>query len=144
MTPICSTTSDTTSVALSWLFFEIYRHPEIEHKVLTEIMEVLGNNDLVGYEELKQFRYLEMVIKESLRLHPPVYLYARTTTEPTVLGEFTIPTGVEVVIPVYALHRNPRYWENPEVFNPERFTPENSQFRHPFAFLPFSAGSRNW
>lgn len=97
----------------------------------------------MGVEDLKKLRYLECVIKESLRIFPSVPLFARSICEACHINGFKVPKGVNAVIIPYALHRDPRYFPEPEEFQPERFMPENSKGRHPYAYIPFSAGPRN-
>lgn len=86
---------------------------------------------------------MEYVLKESQRLLPSVPFYSRTTTEDSYLGDFFLPKGSAVTISTLALHKNPEVWPAPLDFDPDRFLPENIKGRHPFAFLPFSAGPRN-
>lgn len=86
---------------------------------------------------------MEYVLKESQRLLPSVPFYSRTTTEDCYLGNFFLPKGSAVTISPLALHKNPEVWPAPLDFDPDRFLPENIKGRHPFAFLPFSAGPRN-
>lgn len=100
------------------------------------------NRDIV-FEDLRQMKYLENVIKETLRLFPPVLLVSRELLEDFKVKEYLIPTGTTCVVLLYALHRDPKYFPNPEIFDPDRFLPENYRTRHPFAFVPFSAGPRN-
>ncbi|KAJ7382901.1 Cytochrome P450 4V2 [Desmophyllum pertusum] len=92
---------------------------------------------------MKELRYLECVIKESQRLFPSVPFFARRTTEDCYLGGYVVPKYTTVGVSTIGLHRNPDVWPAPLEFNPDRFLPENSQGRHPYAFLPFSAGPRN-
>merc|ERR1719244_1866492 len=86
---------------------------------------------------------MEMVIKESLRLFPPVSMILRTLTEDTVIDEHTVPADTICSICIFAMHRNADVWESPKEFKPERFDKNNSADRHKFAFVPFSAGPRN-
>uniref|UniRef100_A0A8D3CMP4 Cytochrome P450, family 4, subfamily V, member 2a n=1 Tax=Scophthalmus maximus TaxID=52904 RepID=A0A8D3CMP4_SCOMX len=97
----------------------------------------------VTTEDLKRLRYLGCVIKEALRLFPSVPFFARTICEDCHIKGFKIPKGASAVIVTYALHRDPRYFPEPEEFRPERFLPENSAGRPPYAYVPFSAGLRN-
>jgi len=92
--------------------------------------------------DLHEMRYMEMCIKEALRLYPSVPLIARKLGEEVRLANHTLPAGSNVFICPYATHRLARIYPDPERFLPERFSPENSENRHPYAFIPFSAGPR--
>ncbi|XP_065127837.1 cytochrome P450 4V7 [Paramisgurnus dabryanus] len=135
---------DTTAASMNWALHLIGSHPEVQKAVQAELQEVFGSSERhVGVEDLKKLRYLDCVIKESLRLFPSVPLFARSICEPCHIHGFKVPKGVNAVIIPYALHRDPRYFPEPEEFRPERFLPENSKGRHPYAYIPFSAGPRN-
>ncbi|XP_023108141.2 cytochrome P450 4V2 isoform X1 [Felis catus] len=135
---------DTTAAAINWSLYLLGSYPEVQKHVDSELEEVFGKSDRPAtVEDLKKLRYLECVIKESLRLFPSVPLFARNLTEDCEVAGYKIVKGAQAIIVPYALHRDPRYFPNPEEFQPERFFPENSQGRHPFAYVPFSAGPRN-
>ncbi|XP_049721243.1 cytochrome P450 4V2 [Elephas maximus indicus] len=135
---------DTTAAAINWSLYLLGSYPEVQKKVDMELDEVFGKSEgPATLEDLKKLRYLECVIKESLRLFPPVPLFARTLNEDCEVAGYKISKGTEAVILAYALHRDPRYFPDPEEFQPERFLPENMQGRHPYAYVPFSAGPRN-
>ncbi|XP_041080424.1 cytochrome P450 4V2 [Polyodon spathula] len=135
---------DTTAAAMNWTIHLLGCHPEEQRKVQKELDEVFGTSDHpVSMEDLKRLRYLECVIKESLRLFPSVPFFGRTFCEDCNINGFKVPKGANALIIPYALHRDPRHFPDPEEFRPERFLPENSSKRHPFAFVPFSAGLRN-
>ncbi|KAG7329242.1 hypothetical protein KOW79_007416 [Hemibagrus wyckioides] len=135
---------DTTAASMNWALHLIGSHPEVQKKVQAELQEVFGSSQRhVGVEDLKRLRYLECVIKESLRIFPAVPLFARSICEDCHINGFKVPEGVNAVIIPYALHRDPRFFPEPEEFRPERFLPENSTGRHPYAYIPFSAGARN-
>ncbi|XP_027632384.1 cytochrome P450 4V2 isoform X2 [Tupaia chinensis] len=135
---------DTTAAAINWSLYLLGSYPEVQKKVDSELDEVFGQSDRpANFEDLKKLKYLECVIKETLRLFPSVPLFARTLNEDCEMGGYRIVKGTEAVIIPYALHRDPRYFPNPEEFQPERFFPENVQGRHPYSYVPFSAGPRN-
>jgi len=94
--------------------------------------------------QLNKLKYLEYFVKETMRLFPSVPSMGRETNQETELSNGLImPKGSQIVVHVFDIHRNPKYWDNPEEFRPERFLPENSQNRHTYAYIPFSAGQRN-
>lgn len=120
-------------------------YPEIQAKVVAEMNEVFYDSSVpITLDTLKQLEYTERVIKEVLRLFPPVPFAARQTRNELVLDGVKIPPNQIVVINFYAYHRRKDFWgPDPERFDPDRFLPEASQGRHPYAYLPFSAGLRN-
>ncbi|KTF92719.1 hypothetical protein cypCar_00024555 [Cyprinus carpio] len=135
---------DTTAAAMNWAIHLLGSHPEVQRKAQQELFEVFGESERpINTEDLKKLRYLECVIKESLRLFPSVPFFARTICEDTKINGYKVPKGANVIIITYSLHRDPRYFPDPEEFRPERFLPENCVGRHPYAFIPFSAGLRN-
>ncbi|NXU36597.1 CP4V2 protein, partial [Drymodes brunneopygia] len=135
---------DTTAAAINWVLYLLGHHPEIQKKVHSELDEVFGNTERsVTTDDLKNLRYLECVVKEALRLFPSVPMFGRTLREDCSIKGHQIPRGATILILTYALHRNPEIFPDPEEFRPERFFPENSKGRHPYAYVPFSAGPRN-
>ncbi|XP_036407558.1 cytochrome P450 4V2-like [Megalops cyprinoides] len=135
---------DTTAASMNWALHLLGAHPEEQKKVQQELQDVFGSSDRpINMDDLRRLRYLECVIKESLRIFPAVPLFARSICEDCRINGFKVPKGVNAIIIPYALHRDPRYFPDPEEFRPQRFLPENSIGRHPYAFIPFSAGLRN-
>lgn len=135
---------DTTAAAINWSLYLLGSYPEVQKKVDEELDEVFGKSDRpVTTEDLKKLKYLECVIKETLRIFPSVPLFARQLNEDCEVAGYKIVKDAEAIIFTYGLHRDPRYFPDPEEFKPERFFPENSQGRHPYAYVPFSAGPRN-
>ncbi|NWI15096.1 CP4V2 protein, partial [Crypturellus soui] len=135
---------DTTAAAMNWVLYLLGHHPEIQRKVHRELDEVFDNsNRPVTMDDLKKLRYLECVVKEALRLFPSVPLFARSLREDCYIKGYRIPKGTNIVVVTYALHRHPEIFPDPEEFRPERFFPESCKGRHPFVYVPFSAGPRN-
>ncbi|XP_057698863.1 cytochrome P450 4V2-like [Corythoichthys intestinalis] len=135
---------DTTAASMNWALHLLGSHPDVCRKVQRELQEVFGESERVAsMEDLKQLKYLECVIKEALRIFPSVPFFARSIRQDTKINGFTIPSGTNAVVLPFALHRDPRYFPDPEEFRPERFLPENSTGRPPYAYIPFSAGLRN-
>ncbi|XP_077996721.1 ultra-long-chain fatty acid omega-hydroxylase-like [Glandiceps talaboti] len=138
---------DTTASAISWCLYNLARNPEHQQKCREEIDSILDtkNGDTIEWDDLGNLPYLTMCIKESLRFNPTVPFIGRRLSKPMKLPELnvTIPAGEWIGILIVLLHRNPYIWDDPDTFDPLRFTPENSQSRSPYAYVPFSAGPRN-
>lgn len=135
---------DTTSTALVFLLSLIAKHKDVQERIREEVNSVMNQeNYQMTIPVLQEFLYLERCIKESLRLYPSVHFISRYLTEDMQLKKYLIPAGTNVRVSIFHLHRNPEFWPNPDVFDPDRFLPENSSKRNPFCFIPFSAGLRN-
>ncbi|XP_045845996.1 cytochrome P450 4F2 isoform X3 [Meles meles] len=137
---------DTTASGLSWVLYNLAKHPEYQERCRQEVQELLRDRELqeVEWDDLTQLPFLTMCIKESLRLHPSVTAISRCCTQDIVLPDGrVIPKGVTCLISIFGTHHNPSVWPDPEVYNPFRFDPENIKERSPLAFIPFSAGPRN-
>ncbi len=130
----------TTSVALSWLFYFLAKHPEVEQRIVSEVDQVIGDRR-IQLSDLPNLKYTEMAIKESMRLQPPAYaLFAREALEDVTLGDHWIQKGGWVYIYPYVVHRDPKNFENPERFDPERFSPERIGDIKPNTYIPFGLG----
>ncbi|KAJ0066494.1 hypothetical protein NL108_013977 [Boleophthalmus pectinirostris] len=135
---------DTTASGISFILYCLACHPEHQQMCREEICQALGDKNTMEWETLSKIPYTTMCIKECLRLYPPVPGTARHITKPmTFFDGRTIPAGSIVGTSIYGIHRNPDVWENPDVFDPLRFLPENISSRSSHAFVPFSAGPRN-
>lgn len=135
---------DTTAAGITWALYCLGRNPAIQKRVQEEVDLFFEQRpDTLTVDDFKELRYLDCVIKEALRLFPSVPHFARTTSEDCYLDEYFVPKGSTVGVSPIALHRNPEVWPAPLQFDPDRFLPEKSPERHPFAFIPFSAGPRN-
>ncbi|XP_020621676.1 cytochrome P450 3A2-like [Orbicella faveolata] len=136
--------SDTTSVTLSLACFFIAANPEVQEKLHQEIDSVCTDDEEIpSYDTVRELPYLDMVIAETLRLHPVVPFLMRECTKECKVKDLVIPKGGMVVIPTYSIHRDPSIWPNPEKYDPERFTPEMKRSRDPYNYLPFGNGPRN-
>ncbi|KAM9100809.1 cytochrome P450 4F11-like isoform X2 [Sarcophilus harrisii] len=137
---------DTTASGISWLFYNLAQHQEYQDRCRQEIEELLRGRQLeeIEWDDLSQMPFLTMCIKESLRLHPPVPAVLRRCTKDIKLPDSRIiPKGIICFISIFGTHHNPTVWPNPEVYDPYRFDPQNTQKMSPLAFIPFSAGPRN-
>lgn len=135
---------DTTAAAMTWASYLLSTHPTIQKKVHEELDKIFGQSSREATsEDLAEMKYLECVIKEALRLYPSVPYYARRLTEDVTFDDYTVPKDVTVVVFSSKCHLDEKQFPEPKKFNPERFLPENCVKRHPYAFVPFSAGPRN-
>ncbi len=132
---------ETSSNALSWLLYLLSSRPDCLDKVRQEFDSVLGGRPL-SYSDVPKFEFATQVIQEALRLYPPFWMVDRMALADDRVGDLAIPRGSTVVVFIYGAHHSPQYWENPESFDPERFTKANEKLHRPFAYLPFGAGPR--
>ncbi|XP_055714124.1 cytochrome P450 6a8-like [Phlebotomus papatasi] len=137
---------ETSSTTMTFALYEMAKHPEIQEKARRNVVQTLAkHNGEITYEAAMQMTYLDQVINETLRKYPAVGNLARRITQDyQVPGtKFVLKKYINVIIPVHAIQNDPDIYENPDKFDPERFSVENSKNRHSAAFLPFGDGPRN-
>jgi cytochrome P450 len=132
---------ETTALALTWAFYLLAKHPEEEARLLTEIAGVTGGGPLEP-AHVAALPRTRQVIQEVLRLYPPAPIIARTAHRAAEIGGEDVRPGTTVIIPVYATHRLPSLWKDPDRFAPDRFEPAAVKARHRYAWIPFGAGPR--
>lgn len=130
---------ETGAISLCWLAYTLSKNPEIARKIRQEANEVIASKT-PDYQTFQNLKYTQKVFKEILRLYPPLWTVSRQAKEEDFLGQQKIPKGAIVMISPYTIHRHPKFWKNPEGFDPERFTEENENARHKFAYFPFGGG----
>ncbi len=133
---------DTTAAALAWIWYLVAKHPAVEARLVDEVDGVLTGRP-GAYGDLLQLPYTEMVVKESLRIYPPTWtLIPREVVDPVELGGYVIPRGSWLYTFPWVTQRDPRFFENPETFDPERFAPGRVEKIPPYAYFPFGGGPR--
>lgn len=132
---------ETTALALSWTWYLLSQHPEVEQKLLTELQTVLAGRTPT-FADLPKLIYTERVIMEVMRLYPPVWAMSRQALQDCEIAGYPIRTGDGVVISPWVMHRDSRYFEQPEVFNPDRWANDFVKKIPTFAYFPFSGGPR--
>lgn len=132
---------ETTSNALAWTFYLLSLNPDVEAKLHAELDSVLGGR-LPTVADLPALKYTDMVIKESMRIRPPVWGFSRENTEPVQIGEYFLPKGSDVNVTTWLTHHDERFFPEPNRFDPERFTSENEAKIPRYAYLPFGGGAR--
>jgi cytochrome P450 len=130
---------ETTALALTWTCYQLALHPEIDAELSAELSHTPAD---LATAQLSQLPLAERVLNETLRLYPPAYVIPRVCAEPLELGGYRLEPGAEVWMWIYFMHHDPRWFDEPERFRPERFLPEAEALRRPSAFIPFGAGSR--
>jgi cytochrome P450 len=132
---------ETTAVALTWTWYLLTQHPNVYERIRDEVDRVLGGRSPT-FADLPKLPYALQVLKESMRLYPPAFGFARQAVRPVTIGNYELPAGILVLISPYAMHRRPDYFPDPERFDPERFTPEAEQRLPRYAYIPFGGGPR--
>ena len=132
---------ETNATALSWLGVVLHNHPDILKKLQAEIDQVLEGR-MPTFEDIHRLTYTRQVFMEVLRMYTVVPFLPRALNEPDQLGKYHLPAKSTVLLFYHGVHHNPSVWKDPEVFDPDRFKPENEAGRHAFAYVPFSGGPR--
>uniref|UniRef100_A0A182F708 Uncharacterized protein n=1 Tax=Anopheles albimanus TaxID=7167 RepID=A0A182F708_ANOAL len=132
---------DTTSSAITFILYSCAKYPAVQQRVYEEIISEIPKGMAIDQQCINNLKYLELVIKESLRMFPPVPYYSRSIDKESNFNGIPMLKGSSIVIGLYMMHHNPDYFPQPELFLPERF--EQLEPRNPFSYIPFSAGSRN-
>ncbi|MGH3147971.1 MAG: cytochrome P450, partial [Rubrobacter sp.] len=132
---------ETTAIALSWTWYLLGNHPEVEANLAAELEEVLdGRAPNVG--DLPRLRYAGAVIKESMRLYPPAWAVGREAVEECTIGGFHVQAETQMFISQYVTHRDPRHFDDPETFDPERWLDGRTEGLPAYAYFPFGGGPR--
>lgn len=132
---------ETTALAMTWTWYLLSQHPEVEARMHEELDRVLGGR-VPAFEDYARLDYTRRVFQESMRIYPPAYMIGREAIEDTTLGEYRIPKGSIVIMSPYVTQHDARYFPEPEKFDPDRWLPENSAGRHKFTYFPFGGGRR--
>ncbi|XVF57798.1 hypothetical protein PTKIN_Ptkin07bG0011800 [Pterospermum kingtungense] len=136
--------TDTTATTVEWMMAELLKHPNVMKRVQEEVRNVVGMKTKIDVDDINKMEYLKCVIKETFRLHPAGPLLPRETSASVKLGGYDIPSNTIVFINVWAIQRDPNWWENPEEFIPERFENSSVDFKgQDFQLIPFGLGRRS-
>uniref|UniRef100_A0A0D3FKZ5 Cytochrome P450 n=1 Tax=Oryza barthii TaxID=65489 RepID=A0A0D3FKZ5_9ORYZ len=141
---IFSAGSETASTTLEWAMSELVRNPRVMEKAQTEVRKLFEGQDKLTEDGMSKLSYLHLVIRETLRLHAPgPFLLPRECREQCNIMGYDIPKGTRVLVNAWAIARDTRYWEDPEVFKPERFNSDLVDFKgNNFEYIPFGSGRR--
>jgi len=132
---------ETAGYTLAWIFWHLTQHNDVLEKAIDEVDKVLGGRTAT-FDDVNQLTYLRMIIEETMRIYPPIWVFTRRSINKLEVQDYTIPANSNLIICPYALHRHPLYWPMAEKFDPDRFLPENIAARPKLAYLPFGAGPR--
>lgn len=138
---ICIGAYETTTNTLSWAFYLLACHPQIEERLHAEVDEVLGGR-VPDFADLPKLTYTRMIVDETLRIYSPAYQFMRRARQTDEVAGYRMPAGTNVLINSYVLHRHPDFWDDPERFDPERFAPQRVAERPKHAYVPFGSGHR--
>jgi cytochrome P450 len=132
---------ETTSLALSWTYYLLSRHPDVERSIADEVDRVIGD-ERPSFAHIDRLTSTRRTIEESLRLYPPAWGFSRRALGDDEVGGYRIPKGSLVFLIPFVVHRRPKLWPNPDRFDPDRFAPEHESTRPRFAYIPFGGGPR--
>ena len=132
---------ETTSLALSWTYYLLSQHPDVERSIADEVDRVIGD-ERPSFAHIDRLTSTRRAIEESLRLYPPAWGFSRRALGDDEIGGYRIPKGSLVFLIPFVVHRRPNLWPEPERFDPNRFAPENESARPRFAYVPFGGGPR--
>lgn len=132
---------ETTALNLSWTWLLLSQHPEVDAKLARELKDVLGDRPAT-FADLPNLRYTGHVIAESLRMYPPAWSMGREAREDVDVGGFRVPKGGQVWFCPWAIHRDPRWFDDPDTFRPERWEGDFAKTLHRYAYFPFGGGPR--
>jgi cytochrome P450 len=132
---------ETTSLALSWTYYLLWRHPETEQRIAEESARVIGDGR-PSFAHLDRLTCTRRAIEESLRLYPPAWGFSRLSLDDDEIGGYRVPKGSIVFLIPFVVHRRRHLWPDPERFDPDRFAPEHEAARPRFAYIPFGGGPR--
>jgi cytochrome P450 len=133
---------ETTALTLSWAWYLLARHPEAESELWRELDEVLEGGRAPEAADFPRLRFTEMVVKESMRLYPPAYVVGRESVEDCEIGGYRVPAHTQLFMPTWVVHRDKRFFDEPDAFRPERWTPEFVNHLPKYAYFPFGGGPR--
>ncbi|XP_057810423.1 premnaspirodiene oxygenase-like [Salvia miltiorrhiza] len=135
--------TETSSSLIDWAMVELMRNPNVMAKAQAEVRQVLKSGTTLDEDDVHKLKYLKLVVKEVLRLHPPIPMVPRASREVQEIKGYVIPAGVKVMVNIWAMHRDPSFWKDPERFEPKRFENQALEFTGgDFQFLPFGSGRR--
>jgi len=132
---------ETTALALSWTWYLLSGHPEVEARLISELENVLGGRS-PRVEDLPELKYADAIVKESLRLYPPAWAFGRQAIQECEVAGYRVPKGRQVFFFPWIVHRDPRFFDHPEEFRPERWADEKMKQLPRYAYFPFSGGPR--
>ena len=132
---------ETSANTLNWVWYLVAKHPEVEARLIDEAQQVLPNVSAVTAENLAAMQYTQQTLEEALRLYPPVWLFTRRSVDEDELEDYDVPTGTDIYLSPYILHRTAHYWPDPDRFDPERFAPTDKP-KKDRPYYPFSLGPR--
>jgi cytochrome P450 len=132
---------ESTAVTLTWMFYLLSQHPEVGRRLREEIGAVLGGR-APTLADLPSLDYANQVIAESMRCYPAFWARTRETIADDEIGGYPIPAKSLIVVSPFVTHKHPGFWEEPDRFDPDRFSKERTADRHRFAYFPFGAGPR--